>query len=61
MSPNALLIVSRLRLLNGEARTLPLRSALKMAVDAFEAAVRELVALGRVVRIRGVGARIILA
>ncbi len=60
-SPSARRIVARLQVLNGEARTYPLQTALAIPETAFEAALGELVAAGRVIRIRGVGAKLILA
>lgn len=60
-SATAKRIVSRLQAMNGEARTYPLQTALAIPETAFEAAVSELVAAGCLVRVRGFGARLILA
>ena len=60
-SPTARRILARLEILNGEARTYPLQTALAIPETAFEAALAELVDAGRVIRVRGVGARLILA
>ncbi len=60
-SPTAQRILARLQVLRGEARTYPLQTALAIPETAFETALGELVAAGRIVRVRGTNARLMLA